>query len=194
MVLLRAGPGLVEGSRGAAGLVDHLRINDHGPACARGYRGCVSGYATTAAILRAVDPLNGRSPPPELADVGARARSGEVVAGRVMRDAGYAMGCLIATVCNLAGPGRVILSGEGAELFDTLEDSLREGIANVIHPVLQPIPLTVAALTFTDWARGSAVVAIQDHLDLRSGPSWAATGTPNLPYSNRRPSNGAPSS
>lgn len=162
---------LVRGANGAAGLVDHLRIDDHGPLCARGHRGCVSGYATTAGILRAATPAESTSRPRLIADVGVMARNGDAGAARVLRDAGYAMGCVIATVCNVTGPDRVILSGEGAALFDTLENSLREGIADVIHPVLQPIPLTVAMLTFTDWAQGSAVVAIQHHLDLRTRPT-----------------------
>ena len=67
------------------------------------------------------------------------------------------------------GPAAVILSGEGAELFDILSDSLEAGMADTIHPALQPIPLTVRPMEFTEWARGAAVVAIQRHLQLRSG-------------------------
>ena len=161
---------LVNGSSGAAGLIDHLRIDDHGPMCARGHRGCVSGYATTASILRAAAQQDSTGDPQQLAEVGASARHGDQHAKAVLQDAGYAMGCVIGTVCNVTGPGRVILSGEGAELYDTLEKSLRNGIAAVMHPVLQPIPVTVAPLSFTDWARGAAVVAIQHHLELRSAP------------------------
>ena len=161
---------LVNGSSGAAGLIDHLRIDDHGPMCARGHRGCVSSYATTASILRAAGQQESTGSPQQLAEVGASARQGDQHASAVLHDAGYAIGCVIGTVCNVTGPGRVILSGEGAELYDTLEESLRCGIATVMHPVLQPIPVTVARLSFTDWARGAAVVAIQHHLELRSAP------------------------
>lgn len=97
------------------------------------------------------------------------ARSGHPVAAKVLQRAGYALGIVIGTICNVTGPDQVVLSGEGAELYDALEESLRMGISKVIHPALPPIPIRVVQLTFADWARGSAVVAIQQHLDLRSG-------------------------
>lgn len=159
---------LIAGSHGVGGLIDHLRIDGHGPRCARGHRGCVSAYATTAAIIRAAAP-DRRETRVELPEVGARARAGDSRAAHVLWAAGYAMGVAIGTVCNVAGPDRVFLSGEGAELFDALEVSLRKGLSDVIHPVLPSVPLTVLHLTFADWARGAAVVAVQHHLALRSG-------------------------
>ncbi len=159
---------IIEGSGGAAGLISHLRVDDGAAKCRWGHRGCASAYATTESILHAVS----RESPPaptELADVGTRARGGDPVAQRVVSNAGYAVGCVIGTVCNVTGPAAVILSGEGAQLFDILSDSLEAGLADTIHPALQRIPLTVRPMEFTEWARGAAVVAIQRHLQLRSG-------------------------
>ena len=42
------------------------------------------------------------------------------------------------------------------------------GIDEVIHPSLAPVHLDVRELSFTDWARGAAVIAIQDYLTLRT--------------------------
>jgi predicted NBD/HSP70 family sugar kinase len=159
---------LIAGSHGAGGLIDHLRVDCHGPQCSRGHRGCVSGYATTAAILQAAVP-DSQKTVAKLPEVAAMARAGDPHAAQVLGAAGYAMGVAIGTVCNVAGPDRVFLSGEGAELFDTLETPLRQGMSDVIHPILPSIPLTVLRLTFADWARGAAVVAVQHHLALRSG-------------------------
>lgn len=51
-------------------------------------------------------------PPPTLSDVGELARSGDQVVVGAPRGAGYAIGCLVGTICNIEGPARVILSGE----------------------------------------------------------------------------------
>jgi predicted NBD/HSP70 family sugar kinase len=156
---------VITGHRGASGAVDHLRIRDDGPLCARGHRGCVSGYATTAAIVSAT---RGDREVVDLPAVAALARHGDRLARSVVADAGYAVGCLIGTVCNVTGPAKVVLSGEGAELYDLIDNELRRGIDEVIHPSLAPVQLVVQQLSFTDWARGAAVVAIQDHLTLRT--------------------------
>ena len=167
---------LVEGNLGASGLIDHLRVDDHGPPCARGHRGCVSGYATTAAILQASHDES-MTAPTGLGEVGARARLGDPVA---------ATGTARGRPRDRRGdrhhlqhhrPGAVILSGEGVEVVDVMMESIERGIAAVIHPVLPPVVVTVTPLSFTDWARGAAIVAIAHHLDLRSG--LARLSTPN---------------
>lgn len=156
---------VITGHRGASGAVNHLRIRDSGPLCARGHRGCVSGYATTAAIVSA---SRGNREVVDLPAVATLARHGDRRARAVLADAGYAVGCLIGTVCNVTGPAKVVLSGEGAELYDLIGSDLRRGIDEVIHPSLVPVHLDVRELSFTDWARGAAVIAIQDHLTLRT--------------------------
>lgn len=152
---------LLVGPGGVSGAVNHLRIRDDGPICHRGHRGCVSGFATTAAILAAVhDHAEVR----DLAAVADLAARGDRVARAVLADAGYAMGCLIGTICNVTNPERVVLAGEGAALFDLLDAPLHRGIAEVLHPTVPPVRLDVRPLPFTEWARGAALVAIDDHL------------------------------
>jgi predicted NBD/HSP70 family sugar kinase len=156
---------VITGHRGVSGAVDHLRIRDDGPLCARGHRGCLSGFATTAAIVSAT---RGDRAVVDLPAVATLARQGDRLARSVLADAGYAVGALIGTVCNVTGPAKVVLSGEGAELYELIDTDLRRGIAEVIHPSLAPVDLEVRELSLTDWARGAAVIAIQDHLTLRT--------------------------
>ena len=156
---------LLVGQGGVSGAVNHLRIRDDGPPCHRGHHGCVSGFATTKAILTAVHPDTNAQ---NLSDVAAMARNGDRLALSVLADAGYAMGCLIGTICNITGPEQVVLSGEGAALLDLLDASLQQGITEVIHPAVPPVTLVVKQLPFTEWARGAALVAIEDHLAPRT--------------------------
>jgi predicted NBD/HSP70 family sugar kinase len=158
---------VLEGAGGAAGLVAHLRVDDNGPRCARGHRGCASAYATTAAILTEFARASGRSAA-GLQEVAARARDGDELAARVLTNAGYAIGALIGTICNITGPACVILSGEGVEVVDTMADAIGSGMSDVAHPTLPPVALRVTPLQFTDWARAAAVVAIEEYLLQRS--------------------------
>jgi predicted NBD/HSP70 family sugar kinase len=146
--------------------VNDLAGNVHGPACNRGHRGCVSGYATTSAILAAVRERSGTAA--DLSAVAAMAREGDRLARSVLTEAGHAMGCLIGTIANVTGPEQIVLSGEGAELFEILDTALHQGIAEVIHPSVPPITLVVKQLPFSEWARGAAMVAIDDHLARRT--------------------------
>jgi predicted NBD/HSP70 family sugar kinase len=107
--------------------------------------------------------------PSGLDEVGFRARLGDPVAAQALRSAGHAIGVVIGTICNFTGPGSVILSGEGIEVVDVMMESIERGITSVIHPALPPVSVIVTPLSFTDWARGAAIVAIAHHLDLRSG-------------------------
>ncbi len=74
------------------------------------------------------------------------------------------IGAVIGTVCNSAGTETVILSGEGVDLIDSSRSPCA-GIANALRPSLPRIRVIARPLTFTDWARGASVVAIQHHLD-----------------------------
>ena len=107
--------------------------------------------------------------PSGLDEVGFRARLGDPVAAQALRSAGHAIGVVIGTICNITGPGAVILSGEGIEVVDVMMESIERGIGAVMHPSLPQVVITVTPLSFTDWARGAAIVAIAHHLDLRSG-------------------------
>lgn len=137
-----------------AGAIGHVMAEVDGPRCHCGNRGCVEAIAGGAA-LRAIDP--GLSPTEAI----ARAHNGDERLRAGYRRAGRAIGLALATVANLVGPRRIVLSGEGLAALDIYHEEVRAtfrarvfGAAGECELILRPLP-------FEEWARGAAAVAIQ---------------------------------
>ena len=123
------GAGLVLGGRvyhgwtGAAGELGHVPIEEAGPICRCGNRGCLETFAGAEAVL---EPLRRRRPSVStLRDVIVAAVDGDRACARVIEDAGRALGRGVAAACNLLAPQRVVVGGELAGAGSLLLDPLR---------------------------------------------------------------------
>lgn len=156
------GDQLVTGSR-ATGLVGHLAIDDRGPICETGHRGCARAFISSSSISRAVGAALGAT---DLTfDMCLElAREGQPVARRVLDDAGRALGQVVATVANVVGPELVILSGEAVGMYEFCADAFNESLATQTHWTSTPVDVVVIPFTFDEWARGAAVTALQYQL------------------------------
>lgn len=137
--------------------VSHFPIDQHGPLCPDGHRGCLTAYVTAPAMTAAASFGQRR----ELSydEVLQEAEAGDPLAGRVVAEAAYALGRATAAVTCLTGVDRIILSGEGVRLAELGHEALRAGrteygAAYGLEPVIRP-------MDFTEWARGAAVIAVQ---------------------------------
>ncbi|MET7460985.1 ROK family transcriptional regulator [Nonomuraea sp. NPDC005501] len=157
------GDRLVTGQSGAAGLVGHLSIDDRGPMCEQGHRGCARAYVSSPAVRRSVAGTLER---PELTfdDCLALARDGDPVARRVLGEAGSALGQVVATVANITGPELVILSGEAVHMYELCADAFQAALARHTHWTSTPVRVVVKPFAFNEWARGAAVTALQHQL------------------------------
>jgi predicted NBD/HSP70 family sugar kinase len=77
------------------------------------------------------------------------------------RRAGRAIGLALATVANLIGPQRIVLSGEGLAAYDLYQDEVRDTFAARAFGAAVDCELILRPLPFEEWARGAAAVAIQ---------------------------------
>ena len=154
---------LVDGINGGSGQVGHLPISDGGPLCERGHRGCARSYLASSSITRQVSATLGR--PVDYAQVLALAAAGEPVSGRVVAEACRALGTLIGMVVSVTAPAKVILSGEGVPLAAAHLGAVADRVREVQHWTLPDVPIEVAPFTFTEWARGAAVIALRHQLD-----------------------------
>jgi predicted NBD/HSP70 family sugar kinase len=139
--------------------VSHLPIDPNGPLCFAGHRGCLSSYVTSAAMTSAASQALGH-------DVGydellGRAEDGDVLAARIVDEAAFALGRTVATITSLTGAERIILSGEGVRLAEIGRDALRAGLTAYSIGAVSAVEPIVRPMDFLEWARGAAVVAIQ---------------------------------
>ena len=155
---------LLDSASGGAGQVGHLPVTANGPLCERGHRGCVRAYLSSTSIVRQVAAATGRHTL-DYETVLLMAADGDLVASRVVQDAGYALGVVIGTVAAIAGPAKVLVSGEGANLVPLVLDIVRARAAEVQHWTIPEVPIEVVPFTFTEWARGAAVIALRRQVE-----------------------------
>ncbi len=164
------GDRLVDGNIGGAGQIGHLPITPSGPLCERGHRGCARSYlASSAMVSQAAGALH--RPDLTYDELVSLAEQGERVAARVVRDAGYALGTLIGLVTAITGPSKVIVSGEGVGMVPLVMDVIRARASEVEHWAVPDVPIEIAEFGFMEWARGAAVIALQQLLESAIGPA-----------------------
>jgi len=113
------------GADGAAGDIGHIHVPDHDDVvCRCGNLGCleaIAGGAALAASLRqlGLDTATGR-------DVVAQVLHGQHDAVRLIRQAGHAIGGVLATCVNMLNPAVVVIGGDMAAAGEPLLAGIRE--------------------------------------------------------------------
>ncbi|MFD3313699.1 ROK family protein [Streptomyces sp. NPDC058694] len=158
---------VVSGAHGVAGEIGHVVIDPTGPLCHCGNRGCAEAIAADPAIVAAVREAT-RLPVADAAQAVDLARRGDPGAREVYARAGEAIGRAIATVANLMGPQRVIISGEGLAAYDLFAEQIRDAFTASAFGTAAQCDLLTRPLPFDEWARGAAATAIQSFI---SGPT-----------------------
>jgi predicted NBD/HSP70 family sugar kinase len=116
---------LFHGSGGTAGEIGHLTLDDQGPLCRCGSRGCLETYTSAGSILAM---MAGQLPGVDLDGVVAAARNGNVSAQRAFEDAGLQLGWGLASIVNLLNPSLVVVGGDMAAAGDLLLEPARIGL------------------------------------------------------------------
>jgi predicted NBD/HSP70 family sugar kinase len=135
---------LYHGAGGTAGEIGHVTIDDSGPICRCGNRGCLEAFAGAEAVL---EPLRRRHGDRlTLRQVVLQAQAGDVGCRRVIADAGRALGRAVAGTCNLLSPERVLVGGELAQAADLLLEPLREAVGRSAIAATREVPIRAGVL------------------------------------------------
>lgn len=127
---------IYRGATGCAGEIGHITIDENGPLCTCGNRGCLEAIAGGGAISRkAMESVksgqrtqltemvkNGQL---SVADVMNAARHGDHLAQRITAEAGMHLGTAIANVVNLFNPSMVVVGGSVGQIGDLLLEPIR---------------------------------------------------------------------
>lgn len=116
---------LFRGGAGTAGEIGHLTIDDSGPVCRCGNRGCLEAYTSVTTVK---ELLAGQYPGATFAEIVASARVADTASRRVIDDAGQQLGWGMAMVANLLNPTCLVVGGDMAQAGDMLLDSIRAGM------------------------------------------------------------------
>ena len=122
---------LVRGAAGGAGEIGHITVDERGPLCRCGKRGCLETYTAISAIMDALRPRHGALTMPQLMRLLSARDPGAV---RVVGDAAGLVGTHLAAICNVLAPRRIIVIGPMAEAGDLILDPIRTAIGRRIAP------------------------------------------------------------
>ncbi|MCX5375249.1 ROK family transcriptional regulator [Streptomyces sp. NBC_00091] len=123
---------IYRGPGGTAGEIGHITLDESGPVCRCGNRGCLETFAAARYVLPLLQGTHG----PELTmeKVVELARAGDPGCRRVITDVGRHVGSGVASLCNLLNPSRVVLGGSLAEAGELVLAPIRESVGRYAIP------------------------------------------------------------
>ena len=132
------GAGLVMGGQvyrgpgGTAGEIGHITLDESGPVCRCGNRGCLETFTAARYVLPLLTPGYGSDL--TMPQVVSLARDGDPGCQRVIADVGRHIGRGVADLCNLLNPSRVVLGGDLAEAGDLVLGPVRDSVSRYAIP------------------------------------------------------------
>jgi N-acetylglucosamine repressor len=160
---------LYRGSSSGAGEFGHMVLQQDGPVCSCGKRGCLEALAGIPAILRDIEAALVAGEPsllpqgeaPTFEAIAEAAEKGDELALRVLQAAGRWLGYGMVCLVNVLNPELIVLNGEALRLgqayLGPMEAVLREqafaGMGQSLRIIIEPSGNEV-------WARGAACVVL----------------------------------
>jgi N-acetylglucosamine repressor len=182
MICITTGPGvgagivlgrqLYRGSRGGAGEFGHVSIDQDGPLCSCGRRGCLEVLASDQFLLRRAQELalSGESPLLHSLFNNGRlnqttlllaAQAGDEQVQALYREMGKNLGCGIANLINLFDPDKIVIGGEGAVASEFFVDTAREVAAQLSFPNLgESVEIVLDDGSEDIWLQGVAALMV----------------------------------
>ncbi|MCY0934014.1 ROK family transcriptional regulator [Streptomyces sp. H34-S4] len=123
---------IYRGPGGTAGEIGHITLDESGPVCRCGNRGCLETFAAARYVLPLLQSSHGAELTMER--VVELARDGDPGCRRVITDVGRHIGSGVASLCNLLNPSRVVLGGSLADAGELVLAPIRESVGRYAIP------------------------------------------------------------
>ncbi|MER7953962.1 MULTISPECIES: ROK family transcriptional regulator [unclassified Streptomyces] len=164
------------GPGGTAGEIGHITLDESGPVCRCGNRGCLETFTAARYVLPLLQP--GHGPDLTMERVVQLAREGDPGCRRVIADVGRHIGSGVANLCNLLNPSRVVLGGDLAEAGELVLAPIRDSVSRYAIPsAARQLSLAPGALGGRAEVLGALALALSEMGDstlLESAPPGAA--------------------
>ncbi len=149
---------LIRGANGRSGKVSHIPVTADGPVCDQGHVGCASAYVTIPAILRNAGTTS-------FNETLERFEKGDDRAVRAIKNAGKALGTVVAQIADLLDPLKVIITGEGSDVARLADSELEAALESRRDPAAGRVGVEVYPFHFSDYAWAAAISAIRQVLE-----------------------------
>jgi predicted NBD/HSP70 family sugar kinase len=132
------------GAVGAAGELGHVSVDIEGPACGCGNRGCLVLYAGIPAVLGALRTHLGEDA--DIHQVLEHCLADDRACTGVIADVGQITGRVLASMCNLLNPQRIVIGGELSAAGETLLEPMRTAISRYALSLVRDVEVLPTAL------------------------------------------------
>jgi predicted NBD/HSP70 family sugar kinase len=167
--------GLRRGASGTAGEIGHTTLDEAGPLCYCGNRGCLETVASGPAIIQLVGLIDNEVP--SLSHIVELAVAGDLRCRRAISDAGHEIGVAVAGLCNLINPERVIVGGLLSRTGEVLLQPMRESIRrHAVQAAADCLDVRPAAFVERAELLGSLALALQGSSERMAIGAPAAAG------------------
>jgi len=170
---------LYRGERGGAGEIGHTTVDPNGPVCPCGNNGCLevvaSGPSIAAAAIRAVsagarttirDMVGGRIENITAEVVSEAANEGDLLARRLICEAGRYLGIGIANAVNLFSPEMVVIGGGVSRAGDLLFNEIKCVVRKRAFTTMVNLPEIVPSSLGEDASSiGAAALVLENMLE-----------------------------
>lgn len=168
---LLIGGRIYRGSTGSAGEIGHLTMDNDGPMCTCGNRGCLEALSGGHAIAKQAAAAIKKGKRTQLADNGTEpitakyvasvAQHGDLVAQQIMAEAGEHLGVAIAGLVNIFNPDIIVVGGGVAQIGDLFLEPVRKTVAKRSLPAAaNNVRITTAVLGRRASSLGAVVQAV----------------------------------
>jgi predicted NBD/HSP70 family sugar kinase len=161
---------LCYGQKGIAGELGHMTINEAGPLCSCGNRGCLEVYASGASIIEKVREALEKGVASSLRELHAHnhrrlsleeialaAESHDRLCEIVVSEAGTHLGVALASIVNLLNPARIVLGGT---LFRVTKDLLCEPLRRALWSRALPASVSQLEILVSELGEEAAAVGV----------------------------------
>jgi predicted NBD/HSP70 family sugar kinase len=166
---------LYRGAGGTAGEIGHVPVDETGPMCRCGNRGCLETFVGADALVELLRRSHG--PDFTVDRMIALARDGDPGCQRVLADAGHTVGNVAAGLCNQFNPARIVVGGVLARAGDLLLEPLRQAVRrHAIPSAADDVEVVAGQLGDRAELLGALALAVGQSDRALSGRLRAATG------------------
>lgn len=164
------------GATGSAGEIGHITLDENGPLCFCGNRGCLEELAGGRAIvgkaiaavqagqqtrLSAIDASEAIT----AQHVIAAAKKGDSVAANILSEAGRHLGIVIAGTVNVLNPNKIVIGGAISQAGDLLLEPIRQVVQQrSLRVASRNVQITTALLGKYSSVMGAVVAALSNAL------------------------------
>ncbi len=171
------------GVEGRVGEIGHIAVPGAQKLCVCGKYGCLESQASTSALAAKLREIGlASTSATNIVDVIRKTADNSAVA-RLLHDAGLGLGRVIANMCDLLAPQRVVLGGDLNDAWEPLRRGVEEAINRyALVPVARKLDVRLSELGQSGPALGAVAIAITDEATVNaSGLGATAHPTEKLP-------------